>query len=126
VSVGIVARDADRLVAFYRDFLGLPLDHEVDAPDGAHLWFFQVGTGEVKIVRPAATPDAANPSGGIRGATGIRYFTIRVADLDPVVNGIDAAGGRLSGGRVIEFGGSRLAICYDPEGNTVELAERRD
>jgi predicted enzyme related to lactoylglutathione lyase len=124
-AVGLVARDSERMLAFYRDFLALPVDQEVDIPEaGLHVWFFAVGNGFVKLLHMIPTPDRANVGGGRHTATGLRYLTLEITDLDDLLAGLDAAGGQLIG-EVREFESSRNAVTEDPEGNTLEFIEYR-
>lgn len=124
LDIGITARDPEKMLDFYRDFLGL--EHarttEVEAL-GLRIHMLRVGKSFLKLVEVSSTPAEANPPGGLRDATGLRYITINVASIDEAIEGVDAAGGRLAE-PVNELGPIRLAFVEDPEGNTLELIER--
>ena len=124
LATGIVARDATRLVGFYRDFLGLEVVREIDTATGAHITFFGVGGAFLKVFDPPEPPPSANPSGGLAGASGLRYVTIEVLDVAGAIEGVDAAGGRVSV-PMRPYGDGFLAMIEDPEGNTIELIQRQ-
>ncbi|MBW8824818.1 MAG: VOC family protein [Acidobacteria bacterium] len=124
-DVGITARDPARLAAFYRDFLGLPLAKELSWPDqGAQVWFFAIGDGHLKILGFDHPPTAANPAGGNRTATGFRYVAIAVERIDDGLAGLEEAGGAVAVPPATH-GASRVVFITDPEGNSIELIERR-
>ncbi|MGX7678421.1 VOC family protein [Jatrophihabitans sp. DSM 45814] len=123
-DVAITARDADALVHFYGQVLRLPLNKMLDWPNHhAKVWFFSVGKGHLKIVHFDDVPTLANPSGGNRAASGFRYVTIHVSDVDEALRGIEEAGGRVQRAPQTH-GDSRVAFLEDPEGNTIELVAR--
>ncbi len=126
VDIGITVRDPDRMVPFYRDFLGLPLARHVSWPgSGAQVWFFAVGNGHVKLLAFSDTPGAANPAGGNADATGYRYMAIMVDDVERALVGLDQAGGRIQR-PVATHGPSTVVFVEDPEGNCIELVERSE
>jgi catechol 2,3-dioxygenase-like lactoylglutathione lyase family enzyme len=116
-EVGLVVRDPQRMLRFYRDFLGLPLDQELEFP-GFHLWWLRCGGGFVKLVHLQQVPDEANPP-SVWEATGLRYFTMRVENVEEVAAAVASAGGRLAYSRRTEA--LTQAMLQDPEGNHVEL-----
>ncbi|MBW8826424.1 MAG: VOC family protein [Acidobacteria bacterium] len=124
LDVGLTARDPEKLVAFYRDFLGFPLTDERHFPSrGAHTWTFAVGVGHIKLAGFDKVPEAVNPRGGNTSATGIRYMAIYVEDVRGAVVGVEEAGGRVQMPPT-SFGDSLVAFIEDPEGNTIELLQR--
>lgn len=123
LDVGITARDPQPLLRFYGEFLGMPLVKHLEHPDaGAHVWFFAVGNGHLKILGFDRLPEAVNPPGGNREATGYRYLAIKVASLDPILAGLEEAGGSIQR-PVAEHGASRVVFVGDPEGNCIEFVE---
>jgi catechol 2,3-dioxygenase-like lactoylglutathione lyase family enzyme len=122
-DIGITARDPHALVAFYGGFLGLPLAKHLVHPDaGAQVWFFSIGDGHLKVLGFDRPPRAANPPGTNLDATGFRYIALRVESLDPILEGLVAAGGSVQ--RPLEVhGSSRVVFVGDPEGNCIELVE---
>ena len=117
-EVGLVVRDPEVMLRFYREFLGFELDRDMEFP-GIHLWWLRCGGGFVKLVQLAATPDVANPSGGLREATGFRYLTLVVDNVEEMADGAESAGGRVVQSTKLEQ--LTMAMLEDPEGNHVEL-----
>jgi catechol 2,3-dioxygenase-like lactoylglutathione lyase family enzyme len=125
-DIGITARDPEGLVGFYGGFLGLHLSDYREWPESAaRVWFFAVGDGHLKILAFDDAPQAVNPPGGNRGASGYRYIALHVEDVSEVLTGLETAGGRLQS-PVADHGQSRVVFVEDPEGNTIEFVQRHD
>ena len=119
IEIGIFVRDAEKSLAFYRDVLGLEYLGDLTFP-GNHMWRFQAGKSVVKLLEQTPTPDAANPTGD---ATGFRYLSLFVANIDELVDEIGSAGCEIII-PVTEFQpGARFAFVADPEGNRIELLD---
>ena len=125
IDLGIVISDSDASLRFYRDVLGL--DHVADIDmaigGGAVMHRLQCGDTVLKLVNIEATPPAG-PGGGLTGATGIRYFTMIVDNLDEIVAECEAAGVKV----VVPISEARpgvtIAIVTDPDGNWVEFVRQ--
>ena len=126
IDVGIVVRDAEAMLKFYRDTLGF--EHVADTPVGAGGTMHRLlcGTTLVKLVSPAEVPPEANPPGGLGGATGIRYWTISVPDLDALTKTCREAGYAVAVEPREIRPGVRISMIEDPEGNWVELLENQE
>jgi len=124
IDIGIVVRDIDACLPFYRDVLGLKPIFDFDLPGGSHMWQLAVGECVVKLVTHAETPAAANPLGGSRGGTGLRYWTMGVDDIDAAVATCAEAGAPIPLPVTQLMPGIRIAMIEDPEGNVVELLEQ--
>ena len=92
IDLGIVVRDIDAALAFYRDVLGFEPAGDSAMPGGAHMHRLMCGTSMIKLLHFDPTPEAANPPGAIHKASGYRYWTISVADVAAVVTACEAAG----------------------------------
>lgn len=121
IDLGIVVRDIDAALAFYRDTLGFTPAGDSPMPGGAHMWRLMCGTSMIKLLRFDRTPGASAPPGGIAGATGYRYWTISVANIDEVVAECSAKGYKVAVPVTTLPGGITIAIVEDPEGNWVEF-----
>ena len=126
IDLGIVVRDGEKALAFYRDLLGF--DHVSDMPlpksvGKGTMHRLMCGTSLIKVVALENPPAATAPPGGIGGATGYRYWTISVSNLEDVVEACSAAGHRVVGRPTEIRPGVTIAIVEDPEGNWVEFLQ---
>ena len=121
IDLGIVVKDAEAALRFYRDTLGLPLEGTMPIPGGGTMHRLRCGTSVIKLVSPATPPPASAPPGGFAGAYGYRYWTISVSNLEEVADACAAAGYDI----VIPVReirpGVEIAMIEDPDGNWVEL-----
>ena len=123
IDIGIVAKDIDAMITFYSKGLGLELEASIPMPGGGTMNRFKVGDSIVKVIAldPAAPAEA--PPGGIRGATGYRYWTIHIPNLEETVNKIESDGYKVVMPAKTIREGIAIAIVADPDGNWVELLE---
>ncbi len=124
IDLGIIIRNADACLSFYRDFLGLELEGELDLP-GVHMHLFLCGDSVIKLLTLKQAPEAANPPGGIPTATGMRYWTVQVENLDEI-NAKCVKSGRPIPMPLNEIRpGVRMLMVEDPDGNWLEFVERK-
>ncbi|MGZ4428187.1 MAG: VOC family protein [Blastococcus sp.] len=120
LDIGIVTTNIDEALPFYRDVLGLPYAGPAPIPGGT-MHRLQAGTSSLKLVVTDRPPRAVAAPGGLGGATGYRYCTLTVGNMEEVLAAVTAAG------RTVKFGptelptGARIAMLEDPDGNWVEL-----
>ena len=123
IDLGIVIRDSERSLAFYRDLLGL--EHVMDTPmPGGTMHRMACGDTVVKLVRLDSVPDASNPPGGIPAATGLRYFTMIVSNLAEIMGECEAAGVKVAIPIREIRPGVTIGMVEDPDGNWVEFVEQ--
>lgn len=118
IEIGIVVRDSDKSLSFYRDVLGLEYLGDLVFP-GNHMWRFKAGGSVVKLLEqdPPAAPAPADPTAGFS------YLSLFVSNLDELVDEVAAAGCEIAI-PVTEFQpGARFAFVRDPEGNRIELLD---
>ena len=123
IDIGIVVKDIDATLPFYRDALGLKVLFDFELPTGSHMWQLAVGECVVKLVTHKTTPAAANPPGGSGGGTGLRYWTMGVDDIDVSVGQCKDHGATIALDVTQLMPGIRIAMIEDPEGNVVEFLE---
>jgi glyoxylase I family protein len=123
IDIGIVTKDIDAMMTFYGDTLGLEFEGAIPMPGGGTMNRFKVGDSVIKVIEldPAAPAEAA--PGGIRGASGYRYWTITVGNLQACVQKAADAGARIVVAEKVVREGVTIAIIADPDGNWVELLE---
>lgn len=125
LDLGIVTVNAAAMLHFYADTLGLPSAGTVPIAGVGTLNKLQCGDSVIKLLALALAqpPAGAAGRGGYAAATGYRYCTLTIADLDAVVERCRAAGYTVAVEIVSPRPGLRAAMIEDPDGNTVELME---
>lgn len=123
IDLGIITRDAGPMLAFYRDFLGLPLESVIPMPSGGTMHRLKVGDTVLKIVQLDKPPAADAVPGGIPAATGMRYFTFHIGNLQHVVPACELAGYDVVVPIKTIRPGVSIAIVKDPDGNWLELLQ---
>jgi len=123
IDLGIITRDAERLLAFYRDLLGLPLEGVIPMPTGGTMHRLKAGESVIKIVQLDREPAADAVPGGIPAATGYRYWTMTVSNLQDMVAECQEAGYNVVVPPKDVRPGVTIAIVADPDGNWVEFLQ---
>ena len=126
IDLGIVVRNVDAMLAFYRDTLGLYDEGALQLPGDMVMHRLWAAETMIKLVSTTPMPDAANPPGGLSGASGMRYFTFTVTNLDEVHDVCVAAGVTVVVAPLKVAPNARIAMYEDPDGNHVELLEHVD
>lgn len=125
IDLGIVIRDADASLAFYRDAIGLEDHGSMPMPvGGGTMYRLGCGTSVIKLVHPDQELPAEAPRGGIQGAYGYRYWTISVADLASVTDRCREAGAKVVVEPTEIRPGVSISIVTDPDGNWVEFLQQ--
>ena len=122
IDIGIVIRATVRRYGSTADTVGMKHSADVQALTGV-MHRLEWGSSTVKLTRPDALPDHANPPGGFRTGTGIRYITLTVDDLDEMVARCHAAGYAQPVERTEVRPGVTIAVVEDPEGNWIEFLQ---
>ena len=121
IDLGIITNNLEAMLSFYRDTLGLELEATIPMPGGGEMNRFKVGESIVKIIETDPKPEVEAPPGGIRGATGYRYWTLHVNDLAAAVAAVSEAGHKVVVPEKTIREGVTIAIVADPDGTWVEL-----
>lgn len=124
IDLGVVIRDSEAALRFYRDTLGFEHVADMDMPGGATMHRLMCGTTLVKLVRLAEVPKDSNPPGGIPGGTGYRYFTISLSNLADVLATCADAGYKVVWKEREIRPGVRVGMVEDPDGNWVEFLQQ--
>ncbi|MEO1064721.1 MAG: VOC family protein [Actinomycetota bacterium] len=128
IDLGIVVRDAEAALGFYRDVLGF--DHVADtpmpAPFAGTMHRLMCGTSLIKLVALDDVPAESAAPGGLGGASGYRYWTISVADIEGLTARCRDAGREVPIDCAEIRPGVRISMIVDPDGNWVELLENNE
>lgn len=123
IDIGIITKDTEAMLTFYRDTLELQFEAAIPMPGGGTMNRFKVGDSVIKIIELDPSAPVEAPLGGIRGASGYRYWTIHVNNLEECVATIEAAGCKVVVPVKKIREGIAIAIVEDPDANWVELLE---
>jgi glyoxylase I family protein len=123
IDIGIVITDIEKSIAFYHDLLGFEQAGELAMPGGGTMYRLMCGTSAIKLILPGHMPPAVAPPGGIQGATGYRYCTISVSNIEELVTKCIAAGHPVPVPVTLLRPGISIAIVADPDGNWVEFVQ---
>jgi catechol 2,3-dioxygenase-like lactoylglutathione lyase family enzyme len=134
--VGISVSDIERSINFYRDMLGMKLEHppfplggpEVEQVMGlrnvqcrsCHMVGGSVRLELFEFASPDSAPKDANYSVADRG---ISHFGVEVPDIDSAYERLRAAGVRFHCPVTTFRGGAKATYGRDPDGNVFELLE---
>lgn len=114
--IGIVVKDLERSVAFYRDILGLPLIEQLEVRN-LKLAFIKIGDTELELIEGA---QGYEESDGI-----VNHLAFSVADVDEVLVHLRKHEVELIDDEPREiWGGCRIAFFRGPDGEKLELFER--
>ena len=123
IDLGIVTRNPEAMLAFYRDTLGFEFEGEMPMPGGGSMQRLLCGTSLIKLVTPGNLSDNDPAPGGIPGATGYRYWTISVPSVDAITETCTSAGAKLAVPPTDLRPGIRISIVEDPDGNWLEFLQ---
>ena len=126
IDIGIITNNLQPMLNFYGGQLGLSVESVIDMPGGGVMHRFQAGDSIVKVIETDPKPDLEAAPGGIRGATGYRYWTMHVNDLEGMVASLEAVGAKIVVPVKEIRAGITIAIVADPDGNWVELLNKAE
>lgn len=123
--VAIVVGDIEQALGFWRDGLGLELDHLEDVPSQkAQVAFLPVGDSEVELVKPTSEDSGAAKFLAERGG-GMHHLCFEVDDIAAKLAELKAKGVRLINETPLELPGRKMAFVHPKStgGVLVELYE---
>lgn len=123
--VAIVVENIDSALIFWKDQLGLELDHIEEVPTQASkVAFLPVGEGEVELVEPT------DPESGLakyleKRGEGMHHICVEVDDIEEILKILNEKGVRLINEKPIDLPGRRMAFIHPKAANgvLVELYE---
>ena len=123
LEVAIVVKDADVMGDFYEQTVGLERVDDLQS-SGVTMRRYAAGDSVVKLVSMPSPPSGSNPPQGMLGdASGLRYLSVCVDDLDAALARVEAAGCAVPIPAMDFAPGVRIAIVEDPEGTWLELVD---
>ncbi len=123
--VAIAVSDIEGALGFWRDGLGLKVDHVEDVPSQkAVVAFIPVGESEVELVKPTANDTGVAKFLAERGG-GMHHLCLEVDNLVEMLADLNAKGVRLINEAPVELPGRRMAFIHPKSsgGVLVELYE---
>jgi methylmalonyl-CoA/ethylmalonyl-CoA epimerase len=121
--IAIVVEDIESALGFWRDTLGLELDHIEDVPEQKSLVaFLPTGASEVELVKPT-TDDSGVAKYLQKRGPGMHHICFEVDDIQAALAGMKARGVRLINETpTLGAGGKKIAFVH-PESTNGVLVE---
>lgn len=123
IDLGIVTTEPEKMLAFYCDVLGLELKGEMPMAGGGRMYRLLCGSSLIKIVTQGKKPPEKAAPGGLAAATGYRYFTLSVNNLEELVAKCREAGYKIPVPKKEVRPGINIAMVEDPDGKWVEFLQ---
>lgn len=93
--VAVVVEDVQAAIGFWRDALGLPLQHtERNEAEAVEIAFLPVGEGEIELIQPI-TEDSGVARYLAKKGAGLHHLCIEVEDIVAALDRIAASGAEL-------------------------------
>lgn len=123
--VAIAVADVEQSLTFWRDGLGLQVDHVEDVPSQkATVVFIPVGESEVELVRPTSDDTGVAKFLAEKGG-GMHHLCFEVDDISAMLADLKEKGVRLINESPLELPGRKMAFIHPKStgGVLVELYE---
>ena len=126
IHVGIGSMDFDKMLAFYRDVIGLTVTHTKDHPNfpGGKVAFLSAAEGEVIELIQYPNPRPPLETRQLKGNAGLNHFGFKVDDMDYEYKRLEELGVKFEDPLPPkEPGKNRVCHFLDPEGNRTGITE---
>lgn len=123
--VAILVKDIEDALVFWRDKLGLPLEHIEDVPSQASkVAFLPLGESEIELVQPTDSESSLSKALEKRGE-GMHHLCIEVDDIEVMVRRLKEKEVQLINEEPLDLPGRRMAFIHPKSANgvLVELYE---
>ena len=123
--VAIVVENIEEALTFWRDALGLPLDHLEDVPSQqSKVAFLPVGDNEVELVAPTNDDSGMGKYLQSKGP-GMHHLCFEVSNIEEILISLKGKGVRLINETPQELPGRKMAFIHPKStgGVLVELYE---
>ncbi len=125
LDVGIVTTNTDKMLGFYRDVLGFNTEEPITFPGVGTIHRLIVGESILRLFEPTSAPSASAVNDSMHAATGIRYMTLVMNNLDEVIAACRQFGVNVSSEPREIRPGVVATTIQDPDGNWLEMQGRR-
>ena len=123
LDLGIVTANESLALAFYCGTLGLEKIAVLPFPGVGTVTKLRCGDGFIKLLLPDKMPANLVARGGYAAATGFRYCSLSIQNIEVVMQRCRADGHKI----VVEVRqlrpGVKAAMVEDPDGNTIEFMQ---
>jgi lactoylglutathione lyase len=123
LNVGIVTVNLDRMSRFYSGFFGFKALREIVIPGAGAVHRFVAGDSMLRLMVPEEQPQHDGAAGEFLSATGYRYMTLSVNDIETAAREAAEYGGEVTYGPAEFAPGVKIAQLRDPDGNWIELLQ---
>jgi len=123
--IAVAVDDLDKALEFWRDKLGLVLDHIEEVPSqNAEVAFLPIGGSEIELVRPTSDDTGLAKFIKQRGM-GLHHLCMQVDDIEEMLKKLESTGVRLINNEAVELPGRKMAFIHPASTNgvLVELYE---
>ena len=121
--VHISSQDAERSARFYEDNFGARRVNVTENPNGSTSIELDLSGTRLLIIRRPGQGETEHEAAGNR--YGLEHFGIMTDDLDASVSALKSAGVRFRDEIRVVPSGLRITFCWGPDGELVELVERK-
>lgn len=123
LHAGIVTEKGERMLEFYTRVLGLESSGEVHFPGLGVVKKLQCGHSQLKILVLEQPAQSSSPGGGFSAATGYRYLSLNIKNIEAVVEDCKNFGCTIAVDVKEIRTGVSAAMVEDPDGNTIEFMQ---
>ncbi len=117
--IAVVVPEIEGALSFWRDALGLELQHVEDVPSQrAQVAFLPVDETEVELVQPTTTDSGVAKFLAERGG-GMHHLCFEVDDIDGMLTNLKAKGIRLINETAMQLEGRKVAFIHPKSANGV-------
>lgn len=117
--IAIAVGDVDQALVFWRDALGLKVDHIEDVPSQkSRVVFLPVGDSEVELVNPTSSDTGLAKFIEERGG-GLHHLCFEVDNIDTMLEELKSKGIRLVNEKALDLPGRRMAFVHPKSTNGV-------
>lgn len=117
--IAIAVADVENALIFWRDALGLKVDHTEDVPSQkSEVVFIPVGDSEIELVRPTS-PDTGVAKFIQEKGGGMHHLCLEVDDIEGMLAQLKSNGVRLINETALELPGRKMAFVHPKSTNGV-------